>query len=66
MFRVQDKGSRLVLEWKEEYTKKVIGYLQNKKILGDVRIKQEYIKKESERVGKEMGETPVEILTKML
>ena len=32
MSRVQDKGGRLFVEWKERYKSKVEGYLESKRI----------------------------------
>ena len=32
MFRVQDKGARLCIEWKEKYKNKVEDYLQDTRI----------------------------------
>ena len=29
MFRIQDKGSRLVIEWKDKYREKMLSYLQD-------------------------------------
>ena len=43
MFRIQDKGSRLVLEWKDKYREKMLSYFENLSIF------QEETKDPSER-----------------
>ena len=50
MFRVQDKGSRLVIESKEEYKEKMLKYLENKNIFEDDQT--DSIKENEEKVNK--------------
>ena len=46
MFRIQDKGSRLVVESKEKYEEKMLEYLENKIIFGE---DQQEVSRENEK-----------------
>ena len=37
MFRIQDKGSRLVIEWKDKYREKMLSYLQDVSIFKELK-----------------------------